>query len=419
MEKLVFLFPGQGSQYVGMAKTMYDQFDIAKHTFEEASDHLRFDLAKLCLTGNLADLGTVEKALVAIFTTSVVSFRVFMKEIGITPQYCVGHSLGEFSALTCSGAIGFADAVKIIYQRANFAKEIMNSQNASMTIIDGLTAEIVEEECNRISQDDCFVSIACYNSLSQIAISGHLAAIQKVEDRVFEMGGQVTPLFGNPPFHCLLMQPAANQLKAELQKYSLDYLRYPVIANVTGLPYEGSGKIPEYLTAHMVRPVQWHAIMSYLLKQGVTLAIEMGPKNVLSNLLKLNGYGINTMCFELAEDRKATTDFFLNKKFYKNYHPTIITKCLAIAVATPNWNFNKDEYQTGVVEPYQRIMSLQKELEDKAIKPGAEQMRDALKMLSSVFKTKKVPLIEQREWFGKIMDETGTNYLFQDFLVSI
>lgn len=416
MEKTAFLFPGQGSQYVGMAKTMYDQFPVARHTFEEASDHLGFDLAKLCFEGSLGDLGQTENALAAIFTSSVVAFRVYMKEIRVTPQFCAGHSLGELSALTCSGAIRFADAVKIVHLRAKLAQEITKAENGAMTIIDGLTADRVAEECNRISREKCLVSVACYNSPTQTAISGHSEAVQKVEDRVLELGGQVTPLFGNPPFHCPLMQPAAEQLKRELQKYTFDYIRYPVLANVTGLPYQGPDQVVDLLTAHLVRPVQWHPIMKYFLKNGITLTIELGPKNVLSNLLKLNVEGINALCYEQPEDRRMVTDFFQSREFYRKHQPTVITKCLAIAVATPNQNFDNDEYQKGVIEPYQRISALQKELEEKKLDPSLEQMRNALEMLRSVFQTKKLPLAEQREWFGQIIDETGANDLFQDFM---
>jgi [acyl-carrier-protein] S-malonyltransferase len=419
MEKIAFLFPGQGSQYAGMSKSLYDQFDLARQTFEEASDNLRFDLAKLCFEGSLADLGKTENALVAIFTASVVSFRVYMKEIGITPQFCAGHSLGEFSALTCSGALRFSDAVKMVYLRAKLAQETANAGNGAMTIIDGLAAGIVAEECARISQANCLASVACYNSPSQTAISGHLEAVQKVEDRVLELGGQVTPLIGNPPFHCPVMQPAADQFQKELQKCTFSYLRYPVMANVTGLPYEGPEKVVDHLIAHMVRPVQWHSIMNYFLKQGITLTIELGPKNVLSNLIKLNVEGLNTLCFDQPEDRKAVADFFFSREFYKKRIPNVVTKCLAIATATPNRNFNSDEYQKGVVEPYQRILSMQKELEEKAKDPGVDQMREALKMLRLVFQTKQVPLAEQREWFGQITDETGTTYLFQDMMESI
>ena len=124
MEKIAFLFPGQGSQYVGMSKTLYNQYEIARQTFEEAGDILGFALDRLCFEGSLGDLSKIENSLVALLVTSMVSFRVYMQEIGVAPQFCAGHSLGEFSALACSGAMRFADAVKIVRLRGRLAREM-------------------------------------------------------------------------------------------------------------------------------------------------------------------------------------------------------------------------------------------------------------------------------------------------------
>lgn len=418
MEKIALLFPGQGSQYVGMSKTIYDQFDIVKQTFEEASDTLGFDLAKLCFEGSLADLGNIDNALVALLTVSVGYFRVYMKEIGIKPQFCVGHSMGEYSALTCSGVIRFADALKIVYTRSKIAQDITARVDGAMTIVDGLAAEVVTEECSRITSEKQLVAISCNNSLNQVAVSGHLQAVQKVEDRVLELGGIITPLIGNPPFHSLIMQPAADQLKNELEKYTFHDFRYPVISNVTATPYIGPKQVVEILTAHMVCPVQWRSIMENLNEYRVTMTIEMGPKNVLSALLKLNYDKINTLCFDKIEDRRALFDFFSNNALYQKQIPTVITKSLAIAVATMNSNFNQNEYQKGVIEPYRKIRAIQNEIETKGIKPDIGQMQEVLKLLRLILNSKKLPLSEQQEWFDEIFEETGTSYLFNDIKVS-
>lgn len=413
MEKIAFLFPGQGSQYLGMSKTLFNQFDIAKFTFEEAGDTLGFDLAKLCFEGSLADLGKTENALVALLTASVVAFRVYMKEIGILPQFCTGHSLGEYSALTCSGAMKFSDALKIVFERSKIAQQVAASVAGMMTIIDGLTADQVNDFCNRVSKEDNFVAVSCYNSCTQVAVSGHLQAVQQVEDLVLDHGGQVTPLISNPPFHSPIMQMAAEKLQEELSKYSFSQLRYPVISNVTALPYQSSGQIIVNLTEHMVRPVKWLSIMNYLEKQGITLTVEMGPKSVLSDLLKLNFEKIQTTCFDQKEDRKLLAEL---KKGYGHTGSTVITKCLAAAVATPNSNFNHDEYQKGVIEPFRRIRAIQDELENKGTVPDIGEMTEALELLKLIMETKKVSRDEQVEWYDEIFEETGTANLLLNFL---
>ena len=230
-----------------------------------------------------------------------------------------------------------------------------------------------------------------------------------------ELGGQVTPLFGNAPFHCPLMQPAADRLCEELQKYQFYYIKWPVIANVTGLPYESQDKIVETLTNQLVRPVQWQKTMSFLQKYGITLAIELGVKNVLSALIKTETGSIDGLSFDQIEDRQSLFDFFAHNELYRKHVPTVITKCLAIAVATPNSNWNNDEYHQGVTEPYRRIKAMQEELEEQGAQPSVAQMKDALEMLRSVFHTKKVPHLEQIEWYQQIFDETRTKLPVERF----
>lgn len=414
MERIALLFPGQGSQYMGMSKNVYKQYDIVQRTFEEASDTLGFNLPKLCFEGSLADLGKTQNALVALLTVGVSYFRIYMSEIGVKPQFCAGHSLGEYSALTCSGAIPFSDALKLVNIRSKIAQDFANRVNGAMTIIDGLDCNLVAEECKRISNDNQFAAISCYNSPEQVAISGHLQAVQKVEDKVLELGGRITPLIDNPPFHSPIMHQAAEQFKYEVKEYSFHALRYPVIANVTASPYLGPEQIEDMLTEHMIRPVQWQSIMNYFHKYRITMTIELGPKNVLTTLIKQNYEEINALSFDQIDDRQALIEFFTNNQVYKNHIPTVITKCLAIAASTPNNNFNNDEYSRGVVEPFRKIRSIQDEIEKQGNKPSTEQMRMALELLHLILNTKKVSVTKQQEWYDEILEETGTCYLFHD-----
>lgn len=415
MEKIAFVFPGQGSQYVGMCKSLYEQFDIAKRTFEEASDILGFDLGNLCHDGSLAELSKTENSLVAILTSSVAAFRVYMKEIGVAPQFCAGHSLGEYSALTCSGVIRFADAVKIVRKRGIFAQEVANTGVGCMTIIDDIKPELVDEECRKVSAEDKIVSVSCFNSSSQVAISGHLELVQKVEDVVLEKGGKVTPLFGNAPFHSGLMSEAALKLGEELDKYRFCTPRYPVISNTYVCPYEGAEKVKKFLTTQLVKPVQWQKTMQYLEKWGVTLTIEIGPNNILSGLIRNDMKDVNALCFDQKEDRKNLKEYLGQNPIYAKHVPTVVTRCLAVGVATENKCFDNDIYDKGVIQPYKRIQGIQEEIDKTGSKPSLEQMKEALDNLKVVLDTKMVSAEEQAEWFNQIFDETGANYLFPEY----
>ncbi len=419
MEKIAFVFPGQGSQYVGMCENLCQQYDIAKKTFEEASDILGFDLGALCFSGNLADLSKTENSLVAILTASVAEFRVYMKEIGVAPQFCTGHSLGEYTALVCSGVMRLADAVQIVRKRSILAQEVADTGVGSMTIIDDISPELVEGFCTKVCTDDKVVSISCYNSSQQTAISGHVELVQQVEDQVLQHGGQVTPLFGSAPFHSVLMSEAAAKLGQELEKYKFCSPRYPVISNTNARLYEGADKVSDFLTTQLIKPVQWEKTMKYLEKWGVTLTIEIGPKNVLSGLINTNMKDVNALSFEQKEDRQNIKEYLGENPLYTKHVPTVVTRCLAIGVATENKCFDNEIYNKGVVEPYRNIQRIQDEIEKTSSKPSLEQAKEALANLKVIMDTKMVPSSEQDEWFNQIFDETGTNYLFPDYEKSV
>ncbi len=253
-------------------------------------------------------------------------------------------------------------------------------------------------------------ALSSYNSPGQTAICGYNQAVQLVEDMVLNNGGQVTPLIGGAPFHSPLMIEASKKLKLELLNNSYSSFRYPVISNVTGLPYVGIDNISEVLANQLIYPVQWQKTMQYFQKFGVTAIIEMGSKNVLSKLVMANTSGIKALCFGTREDRRVLSENFLKDEQLKKHIPTVVTKCLAIAISTPNLNYDNDEYRKGVIEPYKKIWEMQNRLEELNEKPTIDQMIEAMKMLHSVFNTKKLPAEEQMEWFNQILDETGSNY---------
>ncbi len=423
MEKIALLFSGQGAQYIGMGKMLYDNFSVAKETFEEASSVLGFELEKLCFEGDNNELTKTENAQPALLTNSVAAFRVYMNEIGIAPAFVAGHSLGEFSALACTGAINFSDAVKIVRMRGLFMQEASALGVGSMAAITGIDRKIIEEECAKFSKNDNIVVVSNYNSPEQTVISGHREAVYELGELLAQKGARNIPLKVSAPFHSPLMNQAAVKLGEEMQKYKYNNFRWPVISNVTALPYSEPEKITSNMTMQMTSPVQWVNSMKFLQDQGVSVVVELGAGTVLRNLMKKNSSTIKAYSYDNSEDAKELKDIVASDEFLSQpdtkFRSTVITKSLAVAVCTRNRNWDNDEYQKGVVEPYRKIQELQRKLEEEKKEPTADEMRQALDMLVTVFNTKKTPVNEQMERFNEIFEATGTGDLFVDFIQGI
>lgn len=419
MKKTAFLFPGQGAQYVGMGKKLCDIYTSAARTFEEANDALEFNLSKLCFEGSIEELTKTENTQPALLTASVAAFRVFMQEYGIEPSYLAGHSLGEISALVCAGGIDFSDAVKIVRERGRFMQEAVPQGIGAMAAVSGIDRELIEKECSIYSGSNQVVVVSNYNSPDQIVISGYTSAVNAAGEKLKKLGAGIIPLKVSAPFHSPLMQPAAARLRAELYKYTYKELKYPVLSNVTAQPYTGHTSIIENLAAQIVSPVRWTESVLFLEQNAICTAVELGPKNVLKNLMKKNAPDIKTYSFDMEEDAELLkcelSEGAESAGIYDPNSPTVVTRCLATAVCTRNYNWDNDEYQKGVIEPYKRIQRLQEELEKQKKQPSRKQMEDALEMLRSVFKTKKTPTEEQVERFTQIFEETRTFELFQNF----
>ncbi|WP_274651218.1 ACP S-malonyltransferase [Paenibacillus humicola] len=391
---IAFLFPGQGSQYVGMGKSLVENFHAARRTFEEADDVLNMNLSALCFEGEQAQLTRTEYAQPAILTASVAAYRVYMDEIGLQPFVAAGHSLGEFSALTCSGAISFADALRIVRKRGLLMQEAVPNGLGAMTAIGHGDQRRAEQLCAEISTTLNPVLIGCYNAPEQFVLSGHQEAVDKVAERLGAEGGTVTitPLKVSSSFHSPMMEPAAERFKEVLSRYSLGTGDYPVLSNVTALPHE-TERLPELLARQIISPVRWQDSMDYLRCHQVKFAIELGPKQVLQSLMKKNAPTVITTSLGEVEDIRKVKEVF-NRE---DAEPSFIGKCLAIAVATKNRNWDREAYANGVIEPYQKVKRMSLQLDQNKQQPTREQLIEALSMLRSVFETKQVPENEQQK----------------------
>lgn len=408
MSKIAFLFPGQGAQYIGMGKSLCENFPVAGQIFDEANEALNFDLKKLCFDGDMTELTKTENTQPAILTASYAAFRVYMQEVGITPEYTAGHSLGELSALCCAGAIKFTDAVKLVRQRGRFMQNAVAEGLGSMAAVSGIHLDTIETECSRVSGSGNIVVISNYNSAEQIVISGNLKAVNDAGEALKALGARVVYLKVSAPFHSPLMQPAADKFKETLKNCTFNHIQWPVISNVTSEPYPGKERIIDYLTQQITSPVRWQSTIEYMYKSGINTAIEMGPKAVLKNLMR-NNKSIMVYTLETHEDIALIQKNLLQQTEENKVNNGLlyITKCIAAAVSTKNRNWDNNEYQKGVVVPYKKLVGLKEELVSKQIQPLNEHVEEATMLLKQIFTTKLLTADEQTERFKRLFKETG------------
>ncbi len=282
-----FVFPGQGSQYVGMGRDLYQEFKIVRTTFEEASDVIGVDLCRICFDDDRGELTHTINAQPAILTMSVGALRVISEETDIKADYAAGHSLGEYTALVASEAMDFKDAVWIVRKRGEYMQNAVPLGVGTMSAIIGLQRNDVEKICGEASANGFIVTPANFNAPGQTVISGNREAVDRASDLARSMGAKrVIPLEVSAPFHCPLMAPAAERLRMDLEKVDISKYRVPVVTNVDAKFNSDPAKTKGILVDQVKSPVQWYESIKLLSDTGVRKFLEIGPGKTLSGLIK-------------------------------------------------------------------------------------------------------------------------------------
>jgi len=301
--KIALIFPGQGSQVVGMGKELADKYPVARQTFEEADNALGYKLSQLCFEGPEEQLRQTEITQPAILTASVAALRVLETQIP-KPCYVAGHSLGEYSAHVASGTFSFADAVRTVRNRGKYMQEAVPIGVGSMAAILGMELEKVAAVCVEAAQGEV-CSPANINSPDQVVISGNTAAVERATKLADERGAKrakVLPV--SAPFHCLLMKPAQDRLKEDLKKLRMQKPVYPVACNVDADFVVDDLRALDTLVHQVTGSVRWEQCMRLLIAEGIDTFIEVGPGKVLCGLMRQ--IDRSKTCMNVGDDASLT-----------------------------------------------------------------------------------------------------------------
>jgi len=294
------LFPGQGSQRVGMGRRLAAEHPVAQATMAEADDALDFPLSRLCFDGPEAELTRTEFCQPAILAVSIAQWRALGAERDLRPRWLAGHSLGEYAALVVAGALEFRDAIRLVRLRGRAMQSAVPEGVGAMAAIVGLDDSAVTAICAEAAGGEV-VSPANFNGAGQIVVAGHRAAVERAMQAAKAAGGRVIPLAVSAPFHCALMAPAAAELASALDAIEVAPPAIPIVTNVEATLNTDASRVRALLVAQVTAPVRWAESMQLLQALGCRRAIEVGPGQVLSKILQRMKLGIEGRVIEEEE----------------------------------------------------------------------------------------------------------------------
>ena len=309
MNKLAFVFPGQGAQAVGMGKDLFDQYDVAKRLFAEADEALGYSIKDMCFEGPADDLKLTANTQPAILTVSVIVNEI-LKEHGVQPDVAGGHSLGEYSALVAAGVLSFKDAVALVHKRGQYMQEAVPVGEGGMAAIIGLDDETIAAACEKATKEAGEVQPVNFNCPGQTVIAGTTKGVEKAVEELKAAGAKKAVILPvSAPFHSTLMKPAAEKLAAELAKVAIHDAAFPVVSNFTGELETKAEEIKANLVAQADHPVRWITCVKTMQAFGADTFVEAGPGKTLCGFNRRIDRSIKSLNVENLESLQKTLDY--------------------------------------------------------------------------------------------------------------
>lgn len=379
MDKTGFVFSGQGSQYPGMCRKLYDSEPEVREYFDKAKAILGYDISQVCFGEKTELLNKTEYAQPAIFMTSVSQLVSFRKNCMRMPDVAAGHSIGEYAALYCTRTLTFEEALRLVKNRAELMDAEAAKRSGCMYAIRGVTVQEAEEIAEEAKKHG-IVCISNYNGFNNVVISGEEDAVRKAAQEIISRGGQVLKLNVSSGFHSPLMQNAAEEYENIVLAAHFSEPEIPVISNITGKPYNNAEDIRKSLASQIVSPVKWYHSLMYMQSIGCTTAIEFGPKKVLKNIINKDS-SIEAFSFDNEYDVMQTMSMFNKQKT----DSLVYGQFLKEAVTHKCHRTDISGYSENVVKPYREIekiyLSIKNEghiLTDDELKLSEEMLRKIL-----------------------------------------